>query len=94
MATYLIGYDINKEGAAYAEANNRLTSAIKHAFSPWWHHLESTWIVVTSDSAAKVRDTLRQELDSNDELLVVKLAGEGAWHGFNDKGSGWLKNNL
>jgi len=94
MATYLIGYDINKEGAAYASANERLTTAIKRTFSPWWHHLESTWIVVTSDSAKNIRDQLRQELDGNDELLVVKLSGEAAWHGFDDKGSGWLKNNL
>lgn len=31
---------------------------------------------------------------NNDELLVVCLTGEGAWTGFSDECSNWLKNNL
>ncbi len=33
-------------------------------------------------------------IDSNDELLVVKLAREAAWKGFNARGSEWIKTNL
>jgi len=33
-------------------------------------------------------------IDSNDELLVLCLTGEGAWIGFSKKCSDWLKNNL
>ncbi|GAD55509.1 hypothetical protein MBELCI_1561 [Limimaricola cinnabarinus LL-001] len=41
-----------------------------------------------------IRDTLKSVLDADDELLVVKLSGTGAWSGFSEKGSSWLKNNL
>ncbi|WP_432041376.1 hypothetical protein [Streptomyces cadmiisoli] len=41
-----------------------------------------------------MRDTLKGHIDSNDELLVVVLTGEGARAGFNDRGSKWLRDNL
>lgn len=94
MATYLICYDINKEGSAYSTANKVLTDKIKSMFSVWWHHLDSTWIVVTEMSAKDIRDKLRPILDANDELLVILSGGEGAWSGFDEKGSKWLLDNL
>ena len=89
MTTYIIGYDLNKPGQNYSD----LHEAIK-AYDNWWHHLDSTWIIVTDDSAVEVRDHLKTYIDSSDELLVAKLSGEAAWTGFNDKGSNWLKDNL
>ena len=89
MATYLVGYDLNTPGQDYKD----LFEAIK-GLGTWWHHLDSTWIVQHNGPAKDIRDALRPCLDSNDEMLVVKLTGEGAWTGFNDKGSQWLKNNL
>jgi len=94
MTTYIIGYDINKEGAAYAEANKKLTEAIREQFPTFWHHLDSTWIVVTEKTAVQIRDSLKSQLDKDDELLVVASGGVGAWHGFNEAGSSWLKKNL
>ena len=94
MATYLIIYDINKEGAAYQAANKALIDKIKSLFSTWWHHLDSTWIVVTDWSAAQIRDALQPYVDTNDELLVVKSGTESAWTGFNNKGSAWLHSHL
>lgn len=89
MATYLIGYDLNRPHQDYKD----LIEAIKQ-YDKWWHHLDSTWIVVTADTAIQIRDNLAQHIDKNDELLVVKSAGVGAWTGFNDKGSAWLKESL
>lgn len=94
MTTYLIGYDLNKEGVAYTTANKALCDAIQRLFVTWWHHLDSTWIVVTNLSASQIRDQLQPYLDADDELLVLKSGGEGAWAGFNTSGSGWLKSNL
>ncbi|MDQ1193882.1 hypothetical protein QE419_002648 [Brevundimonas vesicularis] len=94
MSTYLIMYDLNKEGAAYYEANKKLTDRIKEKFPIWWHHLDSTWIVVTDLDHTQIRDDLKKYIDSDDELLVVKSSGTGAWTGFNGNGSGWLKKNL
>ena len=90
MATYLIGYDLNSPGQGYDD----LIEAIKNLANGWWHHLDSTWIINHSGSATVIRDALKPHIDSNDELLVVKLSGEAAWAGFSDKGSKWLKDNL
>jgi hypothetical protein len=90
MKTYLIGYDLNKEGQNY----EGLVEKIKETFGTWWHHLDSTWIVKSNLSAAQIRDILRPFIDNNDELLVASLAGESAWVGFNEPGSKWLKENI
>ena len=90
MATYLIGYDLTaKEEGAY----ENLETAIK-GIGTWWHHLDSTWIVVTDLSAVEIRDKLKPHVKNNDKILVVKSGGEGAWYGFNDQGSKWLKDHL
>lgn len=95
MATYLIMYDINQEGAGYSAANKALTGRIKELFDTWWHHLDSTWIVVTDMTLAQIRDDLEKQIDSNDELLVVKSSGIGAWNfGFSEKARNWLQKNL
>jgi hypothetical protein len=70
-----------------------LFEAIK-SYGMWWHHLDSTWIIVTDESAARVRDNLRQYMDKNDELLVASIGAPAARSGFNDNGSQWLKEGL
>jgi len=90
MATYIIGYDIHPpKGETYEE----LYKAIK-LLGAWWHHLDSTWLVISDLSAKEIRDTLIQQLRDDDQLLVTKSSGVGAWHGFNDSGSKWLKDHL
>jgi hypothetical protein len=89
MASYIIGYDLNTLGQDYSD----LRDAIK-SYGTWWHHLDSTWIITTDDSAVQIRDYLKQFMDANDELLVAELTGVGAWTGFNSKGSDWLLKNL
>lgn len=90
MKSILIGYDLNKAGQDYTG----LIDKIEKTFNIWWHHLDSTWIVKTDLTCVQIRDILAPFVDSNDELLVVELSGVGAWHGFNEKGSKWLKDNL
>jgi hypothetical protein len=91
MTTFAIGYDLHpSKGETYDE----LIEAIKQVGSNWWHHLDSTWVVVSDRTAVQIRDSLLSHLKSDDQLLVIRLSGEGAWTGFNEKGSGWLKTNL
>jgi hypothetical protein len=89
VATYMVGYDLNKPLQNYTE----LITAIK-AYDTWWHHLDSTWIIKTDETAAQIRDNLTKHIDANDELLVAKIGAPAAWRGFNEKGSQWLKDNL
>ncbi len=90
MATYLISYDLNQPGQNYSN----LIEAIESLSGTWWHHLDSTWIIKHEGPESVIRDKLRPHIDSGDELLVVELAGSGAWCGFKTKGSAWLKTNL
>lgn len=94
MATYLIGYDLNKEGAEYTAANKRLRDKLGAMFPTYWRNLDSTWIVVTDMTAVQIRDALRPFIDADDELLVLKSGREAAWTGFSQSASDWLKNNL
>ncbi len=89
MKTYLIGYDLNKQGQNYEVLIEKIKT-----IGSWWHCLDSTWIVKSDYSAVQIRDFLKQFIDANDELLVVLLSGEAAWTGFSDECSQWLKNNL
>jgi hypothetical protein len=90
MNTYMIGYDLNKPEQNYTN----LITTIKESFDNWWHYLDSTWIITTTLNTVQIRDLLQPHVDGDDELLVVKLSGEGAWAGFNQKASEWLKTNL
>ena len=90
MASYLIGYDLNKPEQDYPD----LIRAIKDKFGTQWHNLDSTWIVKSDLTSKQIRDLLKAHIDKNDELLVVKLTGEAAWTGFSEKASEWLKKNI
>lgn len=90
MNTLLIGYDLNKAGQDYTT----LIQKIKDIGS-WWHCLDSTWFVKTDSTPVAVRDYLSQYIDSNDEILVIRVTGgPAAWTGFDTKCSTWLKENL
>ncbi len=86
MKTYLVGYDLDKPDQDYPALINAIRT-----HGTWWHHLDATWIIKTDQSAPQIRDFLTKHIGKSDELLVVRLAGEGAWFGFNEKGSNWLK---
>lgn len=94
MAVLAISYDINKEGAAYSAANKLVIDKIKANFSNWWHHLDSTWLVVTDKKPLDVANIVWSVMDANDELLVTPIASGSAWGGFNESGTKWLKDNL
>lgn len=86
MTKLLISYDLNSPGRNYEP----LWEAIK-ALGAWWHYLDSTWIVITNQSATTARDALKPLTDANDELLVVDITGSAtAWKGFSDHASTWL----
>ena len=90
MKTYLIGYDLNKPEADYP----KLIEKIKDITNGWWHHLDSTWIIKSNRTSDSILNELETVIDNDDELLVVRLNGEGSWVGFSKKGSDWLEDSL
>jgi hypothetical protein len=89
VAVFLIGYDLRKPGQDYTA----LTTAIKD-YPGWWHHLDSTWFVVSSESAETIRNHLIQFIDSNDKLMVAKVRREAAWFGLTKEESDWIQSNF
>ena len=83
---YCISYDLRSPGRDYES----LINAIK-SYRVWWHQTESVWLVVTSQTAKEVRDTLMKQIDRFDKLFVVALNREWAGVGFEEKEYFWLK---
>lgn len=55
----------------------------------------SVWGIVSSRTAAQVRDDLIACLDSNDKLFDAALTGEAAWAGYYGSDDvEWLEDNL
>lgn len=92
MATHLIGYDLHP---SKGETYETLFESIK-GLGAWWHHLDSTWLVISDLTAVQIRDRLKAHLPaSDDQLLVLTVSGDAAaWYGFNESGSNWLQANL
>lgn len=68
MTVYCVSYDLNKSGQNY----NALYEELKK--SPgYWHHLDSTWLISTSESANTLSERLRKHLDNNDNILVIRV---------------------
>lgn len=73
---YAINYDLRKPGQKYEP----LYEAIKSC-GPWWHHLDSTWLVDTNLKAEGVWERLAGHIDKNDSVLVIGVTRDY---------SGWL----
>jgi hypothetical protein len=65
---HLITYDLNKKGQNY----DGLYVAIQK-LGKWWHYLDSNWLVETSYSTSQISEILKNELDNNDNLLVIRV---------------------
>jgi hypothetical protein len=90
MRTLLVGYDLNRPGQNYQQLYKALKSN-----SLWWHHLDSTWLLRTHETAVQMRDRLKVHIDAGDELLVLDVTGDAAaWTGFSERGGQWIKNHL
>ena len=54
---------------------------------------ESSWAIVTSKSYIQIRDELKNVLDSDDRLIVVKSGGQAAWTSVMASND-WVKENI
>jgi hypothetical protein len=84
--TLLVGYDL-KQGENYEELIDYLKS-----LDNWWHHLDSTWLVVTSQTASELMDELKRLVNGGDKVVVVNVTDDlWASLGLSDKGNDWLR---
>lgn len=85
---FCIAYDLNSPGANYAALIEQIKS-----YGTWWHHLDSTWFIVSDNTASQIRNHLGQYIDNSDELLVFPVGSDWAGKGFSEKAYNWLNNN-
>ena len=85
--TYVITYDVSDP-----ENYPGIRAAIK-AYGTWAHINNSTWAVVTDESASEIRDYLATVVGTGDSIFVVESGGGSAWRNVNCRGQ-WLKKYL
>jgi hypothetical protein len=88
MSLLLVTYDLKVPGRNYEQ----LYDALKQA-SGWWHHLESTWVIQTSDTVQTWSDRLLRVIDNNDRLLIVDITGKTREGWLTEKAWEWLRNH-
>ena len=74
MYKYIVTYDLRNPGKNYSSLINKIKS---YQYSKI---CESVWIIRSSNNSSTIRNSLLNEIDSNDCLFVAKLSGEAAWH--------------
>lgn len=85
---YIICYDLCTPGRDY----DRLYSALKK-YAHWGKLTDSTWAIVTSETYVQVRDNLKQFVDANDRLIVIRAGKKAAWTKVRASDE-WVKNNI
>jgi hypothetical protein len=78
MTVYCVSYDLRgKERPQYKSLIDELQRS-----SGWWHHLESTWLICTNESADQLYGRLWPHMHKDDSLLIIEVR---------DNCQGWLK---
>ena len=86
MKIYAICHDLKDPGRNYAP----LHQAIKGLSGIWWRYLNSTWLVRADMSAGEIREILRDKINPDDNLLVIRVTREYAgW--LPEKAWDWLR---
>ena len=87
MPCYIISYDLRNQ-----RDYQSLYEAIKE-YGTWAKITESTWAIVTDESAVEIRNHLLNNIDDDDRLFVVKSGVEAAWRNVRCRDE-WLKKRL
>lgn len=74
---YLISYDLKAPNRNYDD----LYAILKTAES-WWHYLESTWLIYTSDGIEAWQMRIKSAIDNNDSFIIVDVTKQPC--------NGWL----
>ena len=84
----LVTYDIKKSDMNYKSLYDILKSA-----NSWCHHLDSTWLIKTSESIEYWYDTIQKVIDPKDYFIIIDIT-EQAKQGWMPKETWkWFENN-
>ena len=65
---YIITYNLKTLNWNYTGFFNALQN-----IGPWWHYLDSTWIIKTNYTSQQIYSMLGPHLSKNDLILVVEI---------------------
>jgi hypothetical protein len=74
---YLVAYALNPARVPPTDLITQL-----HAPREWWHYIDHTWILSTSESVNEVHNRLIKTLTTADRLLVVQVTAVATSQGW------------
>ena len=80
---YSVSYDLSKRPRTVTKRPQPLNAFYDElqASRNWWHYLDRTWLLSTTESANELNERLRRHLVDDDMLLIMKVEADYA---------GWL----
>jgi hypothetical protein len=84
----IVTFELSQRETDYAALFNALK-----IYPKWTCVCESAWIVITGDTCAVIKDSLKKYLHKDDRLFVADLGRLAAWYNLKCD-SQWLKENL
>ncbi|MFL6090459.1 MAG: hypothetical protein ACJ71Z_09990 [Aeromicrobium sp.] len=72
MAVHWVNYDLNKSGQDYTKLIDYLKS-----HEGWAKPLKSSFFVSTTLTASELRDGIKKHIDTNDDVVVIPVGGQG-----------------
>lgn len=66
MRVLQVSYDLRKPERNY----EGLIEELKNSPN-WWHHLGSTWLILTNETATELWDRISRHVDKDDTVLVT-----------------------
>jgi hypothetical protein len=89
MTCYIAAFEV-ADAANKAKLKERLK-----AYGIYCPINDNCWAIVTSQTAAQVRDNLMAVIPTTDKIFVVKSGVEAAWRNvYGQKNADWLKERL
>lgn len=64
----MISYDLNSPGQNYKALSDELQNS-----PDWWHYLDSTWLIYTSETPDQIMNRIASILDKNDRILIIEV---------------------
>lgn len=88
MHCYIVLYDLCLPNRNY----DKLYEILK-SYERWGRLTESAWAIVSAKSYNKIRDELKEVIDENDRLIVIKSGQQAAWTNVMASNE-WIRDNL
>lgn len=90
MSVYLVSYDLKRPTQNYAGLYEELKKA-----SGWWHYLDSTWLISSSETLGSWQKRIRAKVDENDAFIIIELSQGARRNGWLPKRAWeWLRKHL